>query len=117
MGYLDKDGYLFITGRIKNVIVLENGKKVYPEEVEFHIEKLEYVKEVMVFNKKEGKKDCVKATVVVDTEIMSVNDAKALFEKDIKKINKQLAKYKQVQDFEVTDVEFDKTTTGKIKRH
>ena len=117
VGYLDKDGYLFITGRIKNVIVLENGKKVYPEEVEFHIEKLEYVKEVMVFNKKVGKKDCVKATVVVDTEIMSVSDAKALFEKDIKKINKQLAKYKQVQDFEVTDVEFDKTTTGKIKRH
>ena len=112
-----KDGYLFITGRIKNVIVLENGKKVYPEEVEFHIEKLEYVKEVMVFNKKEGKKDCVKATVVVDTEIMSVEEAKTLFEKDIKKINKQLAKYKQVQDYEVTDVEFDKTTTGKIKRH
>ncbi len=117
IGYIDEEGYIFITGRIKNVIVLENGKKVYPEEIEFHIEKLDYVKEVMVYNEKKEKKDKIKAKVVVDTEIISVKEAEVLFEKDIKKINKCLANYKQVQDFEVTDIEFDKTTTGKIKRY
>ena len=117
VGYIDDEGYLFITGRIKNVIVLENGKKVYPEEVEFQIGKLDYVKEVMVYNNKEGKKDKVTAVVVTDSEIMPLDEAKAAFEKDILKINKNLASYKQVKDFVVTEEEFDKTTTGKIKRY
>ncbi len=117
VGYIDKDGFLFITGRIKNVIVLENGKKVYPEEVEFHIGKLDYVKEVVVLNEKQGKKDKVTAVVVADVENYTLEAATEAFEKDIKKINKRLAKYKQIQDYRVTDVEFDKTSTGKVKRY
>jgi len=117
VGYLDKDGYLFITGRIKNVIVLENGKKVYPEEVEFHIGKLDYVKEVVVLNEKQGKKDKVTAIVVADVENYSLEEAKEAFDKDINKINKRLAKHKQIQDYRVTDAEFDKTSTGKVKRY
>ena len=117
VGYLDKDGYLFITGRIKNVIVLENGKKVYPEEVEFHIGKLDYVKEVVVLNEKQGKKDKVTAIVVADVENYTLDQAKEFFDRDVKKVNKRLSKYKQIQDYRVTDVEFDKTSTGKVKRY
>lgn len=117
IGCFDADGFLLITGRIKNVIVLENGKKVYPEEVEFHIGKLDYVKEVVVLNEKQGKKDKVTAVVVADTENYTLEQATESFEKDIKKINKRLAKYKQIQDYRVTDVEFEKTTTGKVKRY
>ncbi len=117
VGYIDQDGYLFITGRIKNVIVLENGKKVYPEEIEFHIGKLDYVKEVVVFNEKQGKKDKVTAVVVADVENYTLDEAKEAFDKDVKKVNKRLAKYKQIQDYRITDVEFDKTSTGKVKRY
>ncbi|MDP4118138.1 MAG: AMP-binding protein, partial [Bacillota bacterium] len=117
LGYLDKDGYLFITGRLKNVIVLENGKNVYPEELEFYISQLDYVKEILVTNKKENGRDKITATVVVDTDEISVAEARKLFENDVKGINKRLANYKQIKDFEVTDKEFIKTTTGKIKRN
>ena len=117
VGYIDKDGYVFVTGRIKNVIVLENGKNVYPEELESYIEGLEYVKDVMVYNNKQGKKDKITAVVVPDMEEVSLEEAKAAFEKDVIKINKRLAKYKQIEAWQVTDKEFDKTTTGKIKRY
>ena len=66
---------------------------------------------------KQGKKDKVTAIVVADVENYTLEQATEAFEKDVKKVNKRLAKYKQIQDYRVTDVEFNKTSTGKVKRY
>ncbi|MBQ3053439.1 MAG: AMP-binding protein [Clostridia bacterium] len=116
VGYMDKDGYLFITGRLKNIIVLENGKKVYPEEVEFQLSKIEYIKEAVVYNDKVGKKDCVSAKIVIDLEEISYEQAEKELEKDIADVNKRLASFKQIKNYHILTEELEKTTTGKIKR-
>ena len=64
-GYIDKDGFLFITGRKKDIIVLRNGKNVYPQELEFLINKLPYVAESMVFSRESSKTDTVLAAKIV----------------------------------------------------
>lgn len=123
LGYIDKDGYLFITGREKNVIVLKNGKNVYPEEIEQLISKLPYVSEVMVFGKEKEDDLVVSAKIVYNKEYVKEKykdiDEKELREiiwKDIKKINKLMPKYKYIKNLIITDEPMIKTTTAKIKR-
>lgn len=124
---LDKDGYIFIRGRKKNVIVLKNGKNVYPEELEDLIDALPYVAESMVYGQKRHRdgdeKDLtISAKIVYDPD--EVGDAKDDIEKltemvqrDIDKINETLPTYKQIHRFDLTDEPMEKTTTGKIKRY
>ncbi len=126
LGYFDKDGYMFITGRKKNVIVLKNGKNVYPEEIESLINKIIGVKECFVYGKPE-KDDPVdlklSVKIVYDEEIMKTefglteeNDIRDKLWKEIKEINKTMPTYKYIKDLVITTQEFEKTTTQKIKR-
>ena len=124
LGYIDKDGYLFITGREKNVIVLKNGKNVYPEEIEQLINKLPYVSEVMVFGKEKEDDLIVSAKIVYNKEYVkekykdiSEEELREIIWKDIKKINKLMPKYKYIKNLVITDEPMIKTTTAKIKRY
>lgn len=137
---LDKDGFIFIRGRKKNVIVLKNGKNVYPEELEDLIDQLPYVVENMVYGQKRHKdgdsKDLtLAARIVYDPDVLKeqygirirkdeadnvtsgMDALTSLVQRDIDKINKTLPSYKQLRRFDLTDEPMEKTTTGKIKRY
>ena len=123
LGYLDKDGFLFITGRKKNVIVLKNGKNVYPEELELLINALPYVAESMVFGMPKDDDLVVSVKIVYNKEYvqdkypnLSQDELKELIWKDIKEINNTLANYKHIKNLIITDEPMIKTTTQKIKR-
>lgn len=127
LGYIDDEGYLFLCGRAKNVIVLKNGKNVYPEEIETLIAALPYVEENMVFGaaKKHDPSDMsIAAKIVYNKEYVKNNygdiseaELHKIIDKDIDEINKRLPSYKQIIRTIVTDVPTIKTTTAKIKRH
>ena len=124
-GYIDKDGFLFITGRKKDIIVLRNGKNVYPQELEFLINKLPYVAESMVFSRESSKTDTVLAAkIVYDKETIQKafgekeeKDYEKLIWKDIKEINKTLPTFKHIKQITITDEPMSKTTTQKVKRY
>ena len=125
IGYIDKDGYIYITGRIKNVIVTQNGKNVFPEEIELMIDKIPEVKESMVYGKEiEGEKELiVTARVIMDEDEIKkihgdISDQEAfdIIWEQIKEINKKLTSYKAVKGLEIKEGDFVKTTTMKIKR-
>lgn len=108
-GTIDKDGYLFLKGRKKNLIVLSNGKNVSPEEIEDKLLNIEYVKEVVVYDE-DG---AITAEFFLDSDYP---DAKDNLKKDVRAVNAQLPTYKQVTKTKLRDTEFPKTTTLKIKR-
>jgi len=125
LGCLDKDGYLFITGRKKNVIVLKNGKNIYPEELENLINRVDGVKESFVFGKPDKDDDtkiCCKIVYDEDQmkEAYGISGEEAILEKmneEIKRINKTMPIYKYIREVMITDQELIKTTTQKVKRH
>ena len=123
LGYLDKDGFLFITGRKKNVIVLKNGKNIYPEEIELLVNNLPYVSESMVFGLPKDDDLLLSLKLVYNKEYIkekygdiSEEDLKQKIWADIKDINKTLTNYKHIKNLIITDEEMIKTTTAKIKR-
>lgn len=123
LGYLDKDGFLFITGRKKNVIVLKNGKNIYPEELEQLINNLPYVAESMVFGMPKVDDLLLSVKIVYNKEYISEKygdiseeDLKEIIWKDVKSINSGLAKYKHIKNLIITDEPMIKTTTQKVKR-
>ncbi len=126
LGYFDKQGYLYITGRNKNMIVLRNGKKVFPEELELLVNRLEIVEESMVFGmpSKEDKDD-VKVSVKIsyNKEVVkekykdkSEEELYQIVWEQIKELNKTFPRYKHIQNMILTSEELIKTTTKKIKR-
>lgn len=126
LGRFDKKGILYITGRNKNMIVLRNGKKVFPEEVETLVNRLELVDECMVFGMpNENEKDDVKVSVkvVYSKEVVkekyadkSEEELYQIIWEQIKELNKTFPRYKHIQKLIVTDEELIKTTTKKVKR-
>lgn len=127
LAYFDKDDYIFITGRQKSVIVLKNGKNIYPEELEGLVNKIDGVKESFVYGKPEnGDKTDLKlnAKIVYDKEIMkkkfgleTEEDIKQKIWKDVKeKVNKEVPTYKYIKGITITEEPLIKTTTQKIKR-
>lgn len=124
LGYVDKDGFLFITGRKKNVIVMKNGKNIYPEELEVLISKLPYVAENMVFGIPTKDDDLdLAAKIVYNKEyvedtfgVISKEELKEKIWQDIKQINKTMPPYKYIREIMVTDEPMIKTTTQKVKR-
>lgn len=126
LGFIDKDGCLHITGRNKNLIVLKNGKKVFPEELELLINRLELVEESMVFGMPDKEcKDDVKVAVkiVYNKEIANEkyegkteDELYQILWNEIKELNKTFPRYKHIQQLILTDEELIKTTTKKVKR-
>lgn len=124
-GYMDKDGFLYITGRKKDVIVLRNGENVYPQEIEALINKLEYVKESLVYQREQSKTDTMLcAKIVYDEEAIkqtfgekNEEEYKEKIWKQIKEINKNLPLFKHIKKIEITTEELEKTTTQKVKRY
>lgn len=122
---IDKDGFIYITGRKKYVIVLKNGKNIYPEELEILINKIAGVSESFVYGKPENDGDYkISAKIVYDKDIMkdvygleSEQDIKDKLWQEIKSINKTMPTYKYIKDIMITNEELIKTTTRKIKRH
>lgn len=124
-GYFDKDGYLYITGRKKNVIVTKNGKNIFPEEVEFYLNSSPYIAEVVVTGETEESsgESIVWASIFPDRDAileqkgtLSDEEVRSLLKAEIDRINEQMPFYKRVKRFRIRDTEFDKTTTRKIKR-
>ena len=120
---IDKDGFIFITGRKKYVIVLQNGKNIYPEELETLVNKIEGIKESFVYGRPEGNDFKICAKIVYDKDIVKEiynvteeKDIKDVIWNEVKKINKEMPAYKYIRDIIVTDKELIKTTTQKIKR-
>ena len=122
---IDKDGFIYIAGRKKSVIVLNNGKNVFPEEIETLLNKVEGIKETFVYEKKEDDGDvkvCVE--IVYDKEMIKdlyhIEDEEKIKEflwEKVKEVNKLMPKYKYVREMIVTEEPLIKTTTLKIKRH
>lgn len=110
-GYIDKDGYIFFTGRKKNLIILANGKNVSPEEIEIYLQNIEYVKEVICY----GENGRIVGEFYLDEE--EYPDAKQRLKADVAEVNKKLADYKQVAIIRTRDEEFPKTTSMKIIRN
>lgn len=123
LGYIDKDGYVFITGRKKNVIVLKNGKNVFPEEIEELINKLPYVSESLVFGYPKDDDLIVSTKIVYNEDYvkkfldnMSEEELNQKVWNDIKEINLKVPQYKHIKKFILTKDPMIKTTTAKIKR-
>ena len=124
-GYIDDEGFIFITGRKNDIIVLRNGKNVYPQELEFLISKLTYVAECMVFARNESNTDtAIVAKIVYNKEVMEKDypdtkkeDYEKIIWKDVKEINKTLPTFKHIKKVIVTDEPMIKTTTQKVKRN
>jgi len=130
LGWLDDEGYLYITGRRKSLIVTQAGKNIYPEELEAKLLKSQWVQEVLVVPRidPETKKESICALIFPDYELLeqysissditlSEEDIESIFKDEIKKVNEDLPAYKKILQFEVREEEFPKTTTKKIKRH
>ena len=123
-GYIDKDGFLYITGRKKDIIVLKNGKNVYPQEIEFLINKIPYVIESIVYSREKSKTDTMLCAKIVYDENMikqylekTQKEYKDIVWKEIKEINKNLPIFKHIKDITLTKEPFAKTTTQKVKRY
>jgi len=127
LGYFDKDGFLHITGRKKNVIVTKNGKNIYPEEIETLLGRSPYIKESLVYgNIGEDDDIVVHAQIVPDYEKIEedIKNGTApgttpheVIGSEVRNVNRQLVLYKYIRHFELRDEEFAKTTTRKIQRY
>lgn len=124
-GYFDNDGFLYIAGRKKNVIVTKNGKNIFPEEVEFYLGKSPYIAEVLVSGTEDPKsgETVVCAEILPDLERIGEDIGRLpgealhkLMKKEIDAANDNMPLYKRVKRFTLRDTEFEKTTTKKIKR-
>ena len=123
---IDEDGYIFICGRRKSVIVLKNGKNIYPEEMEGLVNKIEGVKESFIFGKQQtDDKDNIKihVKIVFDKDIMkeaykveSTEDIYRVLTEKIKEVNSVMPKYKAIRGIIISEEPLIKTTTNKIKR-
>lgn len=127
LGYIDNDGFLYITGRCKSVIVTQNGKNIYPEEIEYYLNESPLVEECIVIgvNYENDRETYVNAKILpnkdsfkelLNKEKISDSDINKEIKKLISEVNKKLPNYKHIKNFKIVDEPFEKTTTQKIKR-
>lgn len=124
LGYFDKDGFLYITGRKKEVIVLKNGENVYPTDIEFLVNRLPYVQESILFPRKNAKDEiALGIKLVYDVEQIkekfgekTIKEYEDLIWEDIKEINQTLPVFKRIKELIITTEPLEKTTTQKTKR-
>lgn len=126
MGYIDDRGFLYITGRKKNVIVTKNGKNIYPEELETYLCRSPFISEALTYGRDDNKGDTlVVAQIVPDFEAVeqelgagyTEEQLKTLIDGEVLKVNHKLQNYKRIGEVIIRREEFIKTTTRKIKRH
>ena len=121
-GRLDEEGWIYITGRKKNLIILSNGKNVYPEEIEADLQKVEGVSEVVVYageSKVQKDKITIVAEIFPDADLLAdkgISDLQEYFENQVKILNERMPSYKAVKRVKLRDVEFQKNTSRKITR-
>lgn len=131
IGKIDSEGFLYITGRCKNVIVTQNGKNIYPEEIELLLSEIPEISECMVYGKNENEEDESDKELIITAKIIpnkvkiqekygdniSNEEIEKILWKKVKDVNKKLTSYKAVKKIEIKEDEFEKTTTMKIKRY
>lgn len=123
IGYMDEDGYIFITGRKKSVIVLDNGKNVFPKEIEEALSKIEDICECVVLGRHGREVGEIVLTAIVYPQVERFGNPddheamEASIRAQIQKLNRRLVSYKQVRNIEFRYEPFPKTTSRKIKRH
>lgn len=121
-GKLDEEGWIYLTGRLKNLIILSNGKNVYPEEIETEISGIYGVSECVVYageSKSSKSKEVIVAEIFPDFEALQqrgIEDVQGYFENEIKKINARMVSYKAVKMVKIRQEEFLKNTSKKILR-
>jgi long-chain acyl-CoA synthetase len=120
-GKLDEEGWIYITGRLKNLIILSNGKNVYPEEIETEISRIYGVNECVVYagESKSQQKEVIVAEIYPDYDALKargIEDAKEYFNTEIKKINSRMVSFKAVKMVKIRNEEFVKNTSRKILR-
>ena len=121
-GRLDEEGWIYITGRKKNLIILSNGKNVYPEEIEADLQKVEGVNEVVVYageSRVQKDKITIVAEIFPDADLLAdkgIKDLQEYFESQVKILNAKMPSYKAVKRIKLRDVEFQKNTSRKITR-
>ena len=116
LGYIDEEGFLYVTGRIKNLIILANGKNVSAEELELKIQNIDAVCEVVVYEKDNK----IVAEIYPDYEWLEnngVQDIEGYIQKEVDSLNRTIAQYKRINEIKFRSEEFVKTTTKKIKRN
>ena len=124
-GYIDENGFMYVTGRKKDIIVLKNGKNVYPQEIEFLINQIPYVTESLVYQREKDKTDTMLcAKIVYDNDLIKENlgektekEYKEIIWEEIKEINKNLPVFKHIKNITITTTPLIKTTTQKVKRY
>ena len=122
-GKLDEDGWIYITGRLKNLIIFSNGKNVYPEEIETEISRIPGVNEVVVYageSKSTPGKEVIVAEIYPDFDSLSakgIEDCKKYFTDEVKKVNARMVSYKAVGLVKIRKEEFIKNTSKKIIRY
>lgn len=125
-GYFDDEGFLYVSGRKKNVIVTKNGKNIFPEEVEFYLTESDYIEEVLVHGVEEQRTGdtVIKAEIFPNFERINGEmgnppeaEIETFLKEEVDRINEQMPLYKRVRRIAIRTTEFEKTTTRKIKRH
>ncbi|MCL1630352.1 AMP-binding protein [Sporolactobacillus sp. CPB3-1] len=126
LGFIDKDGALYIKGRMKNVIVTANGKNIYPEELEARLLEKETISEALILTGNDRHGDiCVKAKIFPDLEgvakiighLPTKEEIQAMIKSIVEEVNNKMPDYKHIRMFEIIEREFEKTTTRKIRRY
>ena len=130
IGRIDADGFIYITGRSKNVIVTQNGKNIYPEEIEMLLNNIPEIKESIVYGQKESEDKRDKELIITAKIIPNYKKIEEIYGKNlsdeevqkiiwnkVKETNKKLTSYKAVKKIEIKKDEFEKTSTMKIKRY